>query len=99
MLYSNFHGDKISRLGFGAMRFPLLPDGSIDKAQVNAMVARCMDAGVNYFDTAHPYHGGLSEIILADALAPFPRDSYRLATKYPYKAKQHKEHAKAYFCK
>ena len=83
MHYVNFAGETVSRLGFGAMRLPQLEDGSIDEAQVNEMVAYAFENGVNYFDTAYPYHNGLSEILLSRALKQFPRSDYFLATKYP----------------
>ena len=83
MIYSDFQQEKLSLLGFGAMRLPCLADGSIDEAQVTRMVAMAMDAGVNYFDTAYPYHGGQSERVMGRVLSKYPRDSYNLATKYP----------------
>ena len=42
-----------------------------------------MKCGVNYFDTAYPYHGGVSEIVMGESLSRYPRESYYLATKYP----------------
>lgn len=74
---------RVSRLGFGAMRLPTLPGGAIDEQQVFDMVDLAMRGGVNYFDTAFPYHGGLSEVVLGKALARYPRESFYLATKYP----------------
>ena len=83
MQYKEACGEKLSRLAFGTMRLPLLEDGSIDQEQVNEMTRYAMEHGVNYFDTAYPYHNGLSEIAIGKALAPFPRDSYHLVTKFP----------------
>lgn len=83
MIYTTFQDKKLSMLGFGTMRLPTLADGSIDETEVAAMTARAMQAGVNYFDTAYPYHGGLSEIVMGRVLAKYPRDTYYLATKYP----------------
>ncbi|MBQ6454251.1 MAG: aldo/keto reductase [Coriobacteriales bacterium] len=83
MLHRDFQGKQLSMLGFGAMRLPLLEDKSIDEAQVFQMVDYALEHGINYFDTAYPYHGGLSEIILGRALARHPRDSFYLASKYP----------------
>lgn len=83
MYYNEFEGKKLSGLGFGCMRLPVLEDGSIDEPQVFEMVKLAMDSGVNYFDTAYPYHGGLSEIVVGKALKQYPRDSFYLATKYP----------------
>lgn len=84
MIYSDFKGLKLSKLGFGAMRLPLLEDsGSIDTEAVSSMVKYAMEHGVNYFDTAVPYHGGLSEIVIGDVLKDYPRDSWYLADKFP----------------
>lgn len=85
MLTNDFLGDNIARLGFGAMRLPII-DGdasNVDQATLDAMVDTAIKAGVNYFDTAYPYHGGMSEIALGRSLARYPRDSYFFATKYP----------------
>ena len=83
MIYSEYQGLKLSRLGFGAMRLPVLEDHSIDAAQTEAMVDLAMQAGVNYYDTAWPYHGGKSELVLGQALKKYPRESFYLATKFP----------------
>jgi len=83
MIYKSFQELKLSSLGFGAMRLPLLEDGRVDEALVNQMVKYAWEHDVNYYDTAYPYHGGMSEIALGNALKPFPRDSFYLATKYP----------------
>ncbi|MBO6158003.1 MAG: aldo/keto reductase [Firmicutes bacterium] len=83
MIYKNACGLKLSQLGFGTMRLPVKEDKSIDEARVQTMVDLAMEAGVNYFDTAYPYHGGYSEIVIGKALKKYPRDSYYLATKYP----------------
>ncbi len=83
MIYKDFQGEKLSMLGFGTMRLPLNADGSIDEAQVQEMTDLAIASGVNYFDTAWPYHGGLSEIVIGKALKKHPRESYNLATKYP----------------
>ena len=83
MIYRNFKEDSLSLLGFGTMRLPVLENGQIDGEQTETMVALAMEAGVNYFDTAYPYHGGESEIVIGRILKKYPRNSYRLATKYP----------------
>lgn len=72
-------------LGFGMMRLPLVsPDGSeIDYATAKKMFDRAMEAGINYFDTAYMYHGGLSEKCAGDLLSRYPRDSYYLTDKLP----------------
>ncbi len=84
MIYTDVCGDRLSLLGFGTMRLPCVSGPEdIDQAQVDAMVDYAMAHGVNYFDTAAPYHGGKSEIAIGKALARYPRESYRLADKYP----------------
>ncbi len=70
-------------LGFGTMRLPTDADGKIDETQLAEMTDYAMSHGVNYFDTAYPYHGGMSEIAIGKALSKYPRESYYLATKYP----------------
>lgn len=84
MQYTPFApGVNLSPLGFGTMRLPTLANGEIDENQVQEMVGYALSHGVNYFDTAYPYHGGQSEIVMGRALSAYPRDSYYLATKYP----------------
>ena len=85
MIYTDFKDKKLSLLGFGTMRLPLLQDdsGRVDEEQVFRMVRYAADHGVNYYDTAYPYHNSTSEIIIGKALKQLPRDSYYLADKYP----------------
>lgn len=84
MIYSDFQNEKLSMLGFGAMRLPLLSDGKqIDEAQVEEMTRYAIEHGVNYFDTAYPYHGGKSETVMGKVLKNYPRESFYLADKYP----------------
>ncbi len=83
MIYTDFQDKKLSMLGFGAMRLPTREDGEIDEAQLALMTDYAISHGVNYFDTAFPYHGGKSEIAVGKALSAYPRDSYCLATKFP----------------
>lgn len=84
MIYSDFNGQKLSKLGFGCMRFVTDPEtGEIDQAKVNAMFDLAIKEGVNYFDTAYPYLNGKSELAMAEALSRYPRDSYYIADKFP----------------
>ena len=84
MKYIDFQGKKISMLGYGAMRLPTLGlDDKIDLEASEKLFDRAMDAGINYYDTAYPYHGGNSEIVTGKLLSKYPRESYYLATKYP----------------
>ena len=77
----------IKKLGFGAMRLPLLrpeDDGSVDLAQMEQMVDCFLARGFTYFDTAWMYCGGRSEEFVGKALvARHPRDSFTLTTKLP----------------
>lgn len=83
MLYNEACGEKLSRLGFGCMRLPLTADKAIDEGELQRMVDYAIANGVNYFDTAYPYHGGLSEIAIGKALGKYPREQWYLASKYP----------------
>ncbi len=83
MIYNKVCNDNLSLLGYGMMRLPTLENGKIDEAQVANLVDTAIKNGINYFDTAWPYHGGESEIITARVLKKYPRESYRLASKYP----------------
>ena len=70
------------RLGFGLMRLPKNPDGSIDIPQVCRMADRFLEAGGTYFDTAYVYDNGASEAAFREAVANrYPRESYTLCTK------------------
>ena len=85
MIYRDFQDLKLSGLGLGAMRLPVIEgdDSRIDAAAAEEMVAYAMEHGINYYDTAWGYHGGQSEIVLGNALKKYPRDKFYLATKFP----------------
>ena len=76
-------GARVSRLGFGCMRFPTTPEGKIDETRAMAMLDTAYQAGVNYFDTAYFYHNKTSEEFVGRALKRYPRESFYLATKLP----------------
>lgn len=76
-------GAQTSLLGFGCMRFPTTPEGSIDEARAEKMLDMAYEAGVNYFDTAYPYHEKASEPFVGKVLEKYERSSYYLATKLP----------------
>ena len=74
---------EMPKLGFGLMRLPQIND-EIDISHLSRMVDLYMEAGLNYFDTAYVYHGGLSEVAARKALVErYPRESFRIATKLP----------------
>ena len=85
MVYRDFQGMRLSALGMGAMRLPVVNgnDAEIDSAATEEMVAYAMEHGVNYYDTAWGYHNGNSELVMGKALAKYLRDSFYLATKFP----------------
>ena len=85
MIYRNFQEIKLSGLGMGAMRLPVIDgdDSRIDETKTQAMVDYAMEQGVNYYDTAWGYHDGHSETVMGKALSRYPRESYYLATKFP----------------
>lgn len=78
-------GDMISLLGFGCMRLPKIdPDKSdIDFDKAAEMIDYAYKNGVNYFDTAYPYHEGKSELFVGEVMKKYPRESFHLASKLP----------------
>ena len=79
------------------MRFPVLADGSIDEEQTFKMFDMAIEAGVNYIDTAYPYHNRQSEPFVGRALKRYDRSKIYLATKMPTYAFETKEEAAAIF--
>ena len=84
-------GEQVSALGFGAMRLPHAQDdfNAIDEPEAIRMIRYAVDNGVNYIDTAWPYHGfghaggGASEPLVGKALRDGYRDKVHIATKLP----------------
>lgn len=90
---------KVSLLGLGGMRFPVLddqPDRVIEEG-VQALVDHAISRGITYFDTAYSYHGGRSEEVLTRALSKYQRDTYYLADKLPIWLIQEEGDTERYF--
>ena len=79
------NGDKVSLLGYGCMRWPMVKDDSgrdvIDQQKVNELIDYAMKHGVNYYDTSPAYLQGQSERATGIALSRYPRKNYYIATK------------------
>ncbi len=76
-------GWDVSALGFGAMRLPVFNPLQVNEEEAIKMIRYAIDNGVNYVDTAYPYHNGQSEIIVGKALKEGYREKVHLATKSP----------------
>jgi len=76
-------GDELSALGFGCMRLAGSKSGKIDEEKATGQLRHAIDQGVNYVDTAMPYHMGASEPFVGRALGDGYRDKVKLATKLP----------------
>lgn len=90
---------EISLLGLGCMRLPLIPGSTtdIDYNKAEEIIDYAYNNGINYFDTAYPYHGGQSEKFVGYALKKYPRDTYNLATKLPVWLIKKEEDLEKYF--
>ena len=79
------HGDRVSILGYGCMRWPLTKDENgkdvVDQEGVNRLVDYAIEHGINYFDAAPMYHNGDCERVTGIALSRHPREKYYIATK------------------
>lgn len=85
MIYREFQDLRLSALGMGAMRLPVFSsdEADVDVKAAEEMIDYAMAKGVNYYDTAWPYHGGKSETVLGNALKKYPREQFYLADKFP----------------
>jgi len=85
MIYNQFQDMKLSALGMGNMRLPVVDgnDSCIDVETTKQMLAACMESGINYYDTAYGYHGGQSELVVGELMKAYQRDSFYLASKFP----------------
>lgn len=90
-------GIETSLLGFGCMRFPVTAEGKIDEPEAERMMDKAIAAGVNYIDTAYPYHNGDSEPFVGRVLKKYDRHSFYLATKLPCWKVSKKEDAEQIF--
>ena len=89
MQYKTYKSNvKLSRLGMGNMRLPVVEgdNSKIDYDKAKAIIDRCMESGINYYDTAFIYHGGKSEEFVGRALAEYPRESFYAADKFNLQA-------------
>lgn len=85
MIYNDFQGVKLSALGMGNMRLPVIDgdDSKIDVEKAKEMLDYCMKSGINYYDTAYGYHGGQSELVVGELMKSYDRNSFYLASKFP----------------
>ncbi len=85
MIYKKFQDERLSALGLGMMRLPVVggDDGVVDEATAAEMIDYAYQNGINYFDTAWGYHNGNSELVAGKCLSRYPRGSYYLASKFP----------------
>ncbi len=84
--------EPLSILGFGCMRLPVQKNGNIDRPRAIAQIRHAIDNGVNYLDTAWPYHGGDSEPLVGEVLKDGYRDKAFVATKLPSWMVRHRDH-------
>lgn len=80
------NNDKVSILGYGCMRWPMIPNPSgrgeiVNQESVNRLISYAMEHGINYYDTSPAYCQGLSEAATGEALSRFPREKFFIATK------------------
>lgn len=85
MVYKEFQDLKLSALGMGTMRLPVIDgkEDQIDEAAAGRIIDEAFAGGVNYYDTAWGYHGGQSELVMGRLLKKYPREQFYLATKFP----------------
>lgn len=89
--------DDVSVLGYGCMRFPS-KNGRVDEAKVEEQMLYAIEQGVNYFDTAYPYHNGKSEVILGKVIKKHNlRDKVFIADKLPVFLVKKPEQIETYF--
>lgn len=83
MVYRDLCGERVSLLGFGAMRMPRKANGGLDISESVSLMRQAIDGGINYIDTSYVYHEGLSEEAVGLALKDGYRDKAFIASKSP----------------
>lgn len=83
MIYRDLCGEKVSLLGFGAMRMPKTANGKLNMQEAVGLIRQAIDGGINYIDTSYVYHEGLSEEAVGLALKDGYRDRAFVASKSP----------------
>lgn len=85
MIYREFQDLRLSALGMGAMRLPVFSsdEADVDVKAAEEMIDYAMAKGVNYYDTAWPYHGGKSETVLGSALKNIRGNSFISPINFP----------------
>jgi hypothetical protein len=81
----NFKDEKLSALGLGMMRLPVVDgnEAAVDEEKAAEMVRYAIEKGINYYDTAWGYHAGNSELVVGKILSNYPRENFYLASKFP----------------
>jgi len=99
MLHKEFKGIRLSALGMGTVRLPLLSEnsGDVDVAQVDEIVDAALRNGINYFDMGYDYHDFKAEKIVGKSLRRYPRESYYVADKFPLYHRSKLEHVAEVF--
>ena len=86
MIYVDFNGLKLSKLGLGNMRLPLVdpndPKSPIDYKEAHKIIDMAYENGITYFDTAYVYNSGDSEKCLGQCMKKYKRDTFYIATKF-----------------
>jgi predicted aldo/keto reductase-like oxidoreductase len=90
-------GWEVSALGFGAMRLPVDDQSHVNETEAISMIRHAIEQGVNYVDTAYPYHNGESEVVVGKALQEGFRERVYLTTKLPIWAVRKRSHFERYF--
>ncbi len=97
MLKNKFFDEIHGNFGFGCMRLPMQGE-EVDKEEFNKMIDAFLDSGLNYFDTAHGYINGKSELAIAECLsARYDRSKFLLTNKLTDPYFQNQEDIRPFF--